>query len=296
MQTLMTLIGQFAALLPALVRMSAVAALFFPIHAAGKSVSITVTPLVTGLSEPVDIAHADDGSGRLFIAERSGRILIWDGSLLLTTPFLDIRQETITDGEHGLLGIAFHPDFSDNGLFFIHHSDLVGDTVVARYSVSSDDNIADPNSAQIVLQVPQPANNHNGGQIRFGPDGYLYIALGDGGSSGDPENNGQNLDTLLGKLLRIDVNEGLPYVIPADNPFIGQLDARPEIWAYGLRNPWRFSFDSITGDLFIADVGETDFEEVNFQAATAIGGANYGWRLMEGRSCLNPASDCNPGI
>ena len=289
------LIGWISILRPPLVLAGIVGGLIVPIQTAGNTLSITVTPLVTGLAEPVDITHANDESSRLFIVERPGRILIWDGSTLLATPFLDISQLTSNDGERGLLGMAFHPDYTNNGHFFVHYTDLSGDTVVARYTVSTDDNIAEPDSGQIILQVSQPASNHNGGQIRFGPDGFFYIALGDGGFGGDPDNNGQNLNTLLGKLLRINVDGGLPYGIPENNPFIDLPESRPEIWAYGLRNPWRFSFDRVTGDLFIADVGQGGFEEVNFQAALSTGGENYGWRLMEGNSCFNPTTGCNAG-
>ncbi len=261
--------------------------------AAPAQVTVTVAPLVSGLVGPVDISSAGDGSGRLFIVERFGRIRIWDGATLLAQPFLDIGVLTTTDGERGLLGIAFHPSYGTNGRFFVHYTDLNGGNVLAEYAVSTDADLADPSSAAILLQVAQPFSNHNGGQIRFGPDGYLYMAIGDGGSGGDPQNNGQNLDTLLGKILRLDVDGAAPYAIPADNPFAGRPGARPEIWAYGLRNPWRFSFDRLTGDLFIADVGQNRFEEVDFQPASAAGGENYGWRLMEGFSCFDPPSGCN---
>ncbi len=256
-------------------------------------VELATEPLITGLSDPLDITHAGDGSGRLFIAERLGRVRIWDGASLLPIPFLDISNLTTGGGERGLLGLAFHPQYAVNGRFFVHYTDQQGDTVLAAYTVSPDANIADPASAAIVLQTLQPFPNHNGGQIRFGPDGFLYMALGDGGSGGDPQNNAQNLNSLLGKLLRIDVDGAVPYAIPADNPFVGQLNVREEIWAYGLRNPWRFSFDRLTGDLFIGDVGQNRFEEINFQPAASTGGENYGWRLMEGSSCFNPPADCN---
>jgi hypothetical protein len=167
--------------------------------------------------------------------------------------------------------------------------------VIARYSVSLDPNRADPQSGGILLTIPQPFSNHNGGQLQFGPNGYLYIGIGDGGSGGDPQNNGQDLGTLLGKILRIDVDSGWPFTIPADNPFVGIGGARDEIWSFGLRNPWRFSFDRLTGDMFIADVGQNSWEEVNFQPSTSTGGENYGWRLMEGNSCFNPATNCDNG-
>jgi glucose/arabinose dehydrogenase len=256
---------------------------------------IELTPIASGLGSPVAITHAGDGSGRLFITLQTGQVLIHDGQQLLPTPFLDIAALITAGGERGLFSVAFHPNFSVNGLIYVNYTDLNGDTVVARYAVSADPNVVDPASATILLNVPQPFANHNGGQLQFGPDGYLYIGMGDGGSGGDPQNNAQNLASLLGKMLRIDVDGGPPYGIPPDNPFIGDPAALPEIWALGLRNPWRFSFDRLTGDLFIADVGQNRFEEVNFQAAGSTGGENYGWRLMEADSCFNPASNCNDG-
>jgi glucose/arabinose dehydrogenase len=257
---------------------------------------ITLRQIVTGLASPVGLVHAGDSSGRLFIVLQNGRIVIYDGAALLAQPFLDIRSLVACCGERGLLGLAFHPRYETNGFFFVNYTDLSGDTVVARYSVSaSDPNLADPNSAQIILQIDQPFPNHNGGQLQFGPDGYLYIGMGDGGEGGDPGNRAQNLNLLLGKMLRIDIDRGLPYTVPPDNPFSGSTTARNEIWAYGLRNPWRFTFDRATGDLFIADVGQNQFEEINWTPATSRGGENYGWRRMEGAHCFNPASNCNDG-
>jgi glucose/arabinose dehydrogenase len=240
--------------------------------------------VVEGLSQPVDLTHAGDGSGRLFIVEQTGRIQIAQEGRLLARPFLDVRGLITTDGmEQGLLGLAFHPRYAENGYFYVHYSDRRGDTVLARYQVAAEDaNRADPASATILLRVDQPYPNHNGGQLAFGPDGYLYLGLGDGGSGGDPDGNGQRLGTVLGKLLRMDVNNDAGYVIPADNPLVSVSGARPEIWAYGLRNPWRFSFDRATGDLYIADVGQNEFEEINYQPATSRGGENYGWNFMEG--------------
>jgi glucose/arabinose dehydrogenase len=256
---------------------------------------IELTPILSSLGSPVAVTHAGDGSGRLFITLQTGRILIYDGQQLLPTPFLDIASLITAGGERGLFSVAFHPDFSVNGLLYVNYTDLNGDTVVARYAVSINPNVVDPATAAILLNVPQPFANHNGGQLQFGPDGYLYIGMGDGGSGGDPLNNAQNLGSLLGKMLRIDVDAGPLYGIPPDNPFVGNPAALPEIWALGLRNPWRFSFDRLTGDLFIADVGQNSFEEVNFQAAGSTGGENYGWRLMEADSCFDPASNCNDG-
>jgi glucose/arabinose dehydrogenase len=240
--------------------------------------------IVSGLDEPVDLKHAGDGSGRLFVVEQAGRIRIIRNGVLQPDPFLDIEPLVNSRGnEQGLLGLAFHPDYESNAFFFVNYTDVNGDTVVARYSVSADDpNRADPASAKILLQVDQPFANHNGGDLVFGPDGYLYIGLGDGGSAGDPQGNGQTLSTLLGKLLRIDINNGDPYAIPPGNPFLGRPEVRPEIWAYGLRNPWRYAFDRATGDLYIADVGQNALEEINFQPAGSPGGENYGWNLYEG--------------
>ncbi len=257
--------------------------------------AIKAEPVVTGLSSPVDITHAGDGSGRLFIILQGGRIVIFDGVQILSPPFLDITSLVSSGGERGLLGAAFHPNYGGNGFFYVSYTDSAGDSVIARYSVSLDPNRADSTSGVILLTIPQPFSNHNGGQLHFGPDGYLYIGIGDGGSGGDPQNNGQDLGTLLGKIIRIDVDSGLPFTVPPDNPFVGIVGAREEIWSYGLRNPWRFSFDRLTGDMFIGDVGQGSWEEVDFQPANSTGGENYGWRLMEGNSCFNPAINCNNG-
>ena len=259
------------------------------------AVTIKAEPKVTGLSSPVDITHAGDGSGRLFIILQGGRIVIFDGVQILSPPFLDIASLVSSGGERGLLGAAFHPNYVGNGFFYLSYTNTAGDSVIARYSVSLDPNRADPTSGVILLTIPQPFSNHNGGQLHFGPDGYLYIGIGDGGSGGDPQNNGQDLGTLLGKILRIDVDSGFPFTVPPDNPFVGVVGAREEIWSFGLRNPWRFSFDRLTGDLFIGDVGQNSWEEVDFQPANSTGGENYGWRLMEGNSCFNPAINCNNG-
>ena len=261
----------------------------------GATPNIQIEPIITGIDSPVAITHAGDGSGRLFITLQSGKILVYDGQQLLPTPFLDIGSHIIFGGERGLLSVAFHPNYVANGFLYVNYTDLNGDTVIARYRVSVDSNVVDPASAIILLAIPQPFANHNGGQLQFGPDGYLYIGMGDGGSGGDPLNNAQDLDSMLGKILRIDVNADFPYGIPLDNPFIGNPNANPEIWALGLRNPWRFSFDRLTGDLLIADVGQSNWEEVNFQPADSGGGENYGWRLMEGTHCFNPSTNCNDG-
>jgi glucose/arabinose dehydrogenase len=239
-------------------------------------------PITGGLNLPVDIQNAGDGSGRLFIVEKRGRILVLKDGSLLPVPFLDIVGEVDSlHTEQGLLGLAFHPGYAHTGLFFINYIDLGGNTVIARFHVSADDpNRADSTSEVDLLHVKQPFVNHNGGRLTFGPDGYLYIGLGDGGSAGDPFGNAQNRQSLLGKILRIDVDHGNPYAIPMDNPF-AMSGGLPEIWAYGLRNPWRFSFNQRTGDLFIADVGQDAWEEVDFVPAGTPGGMNFGWNYFE---------------
>jgi glucose/arabinose dehydrogenase len=251
----------------------------------------TLTKIADGLTRPVYLTHADDGSGRLFVIEQRGLIRIIQNGALRPEPFLDIVSRVNSQAnERGLLGLAFHPDYAANGLFFVHYSDRNGDTAISRFSVSGDPDRADPNSEALLLWAEQPYANHNGGEIAFGPDGYLYIGLGDGGSAGDPENRAQTMTTLLGKLLRIDVNAE-PYAIPPDNPYADGRGGLPEIWASGLRNPWRFSFDRATGDLYIADVGQNAYEEVSFQPAGSRGGENYGWRFFEG---LHPFKDTPP--
>jgi glucose/arabinose dehydrogenase len=271
--------------------------------------SVVLTQLPGGLSAPVHVTNAHDGSGRLFIVEQPGTIRIFKNGAFLATPFLDISALASYDaGERGLLSVAFHPDYSSNGYFYVYYTDKsspVYKLTIARYHVSANPDVADPASAQIVLGVPHPTNtNHNGGQLFFGPgDGYLYMGTGDGGSGGDPPNNAQNLDVLLGKLLRLDVDgtgavpcgqaTPMPYAIPASNPFVGMAGC-DEIWAYGLRNPWRFSFDRMTSDLLIGDVGQNLYEEIDFQPAASTGSENYGWRKMEGLHCYDPAP-CNDG-
>ncbi|MEM9293796.1 MAG: PQQ-dependent sugar dehydrogenase [Acidobacteriota bacterium] len=257
--------------------------------------SLSLQQVATGFSSPIGLANAGDNSDRLFVVEKAGIIRIIDGGTVLPTPFLNISGLVSTTSERGLLGLAFHPDYATNGLFFVHYSNNSGATTIARYSVSSGNpDVADSASAAILLTVSQPASNHNGGGIAFGPDGYLYIALGDGGGQNDQFGHGQNLTTLLASVLRIDVDSGSPYSIPADNPFVGAGGStQEEIWAYGLRNPWRISFDRETGDLFIGDVGQTRLEEVNFQPAASTGGENYGWNTMEGTLCFSPSSGCD---
>lgn len=286
-------------------------------HAAPAELPPLEPVLVTGdLTLPVHITHARDGSGRLFIVERRGAIRIYSGGLL-STPFLDIQSEVrSTGGEEGLLSMAFPPGYAQKGYFYVYYTNLNGDNQVSRFHLDSAPNTADPGSEELILLISHPTNsNHNGGQIAFGPDGYLYIATGDGGGGGDPDENAQNLDSLLGKILRIDVEpqpiltpagefraflpalvhgepgaNPLAYRIPPDNPFTHVDGARAEIWAYGLRNPWRFSFDRLTGDLYIGDVGQGDWEEIDFQPQASKGGENYGWNVMEGTHCYNAAT------
>ena len=230
---------------------------------------------ISGLVRPVDLQP--DGSGRLFVIEKVGRIRIIENDQLIETPFLDISGQVGSNGnEQGLLGLAFHPQYAQNGRFFVNYTDNNGDTVLARFQVSSDPNIADPNSEVKILGVDQPFANHNGGVLAFGLDGYLYAGLGDGGSQGDPFGNAQNTTALLGKILRLDVDSAEPYAVPADNPFGN------EVWAYGLRNPWRFSFDKLTHDLYIGDVGQNTWEEIDFLPAGSPGGTNFGWNFREG--------------
>jgi glucose/arabinose dehydrogenase len=267
-------------------------------------VDIALTEYATGLDKPVDIAHA--GDERLFIVEKDGviRILDADGAVS-STSFLDIQDLTSTGGfnsEQGLLGIAFHPAYADNGYFYVNYTRPNGDTRISRFTVSSDPDVADEASRLDIMTIDQPFGNHNGGCLRFGPDGYLYIGMGDGGSGEDPQNNGQSMDKLLGKMLRIDINVSALYEVPASNPFVGTgSDTLPEIWASGLRNPWRFAFDSETGDMWIADVGQYSWEEVDFQPASSTGGENYGWRCYEGNHVgfgggCPPMSEFEPAV
>jgi len=266
-------------------------------------------------SSPTTVRHAGDGSNRLFIAEQGGTIKIYDGSNLLPTNFLNISSKVSCCSERGLLGLDFDPNFSDNGYFYVYYtksSPNSGDSVVERYKVSDNNpNIADPNSGVVLIRIDQPFSNHNGGDIHFGPDGYLYIGMGDGGSGGDPANYAQRKNELLGKMIRIDVNPDIifknsveqdntcgldqrQYYVPSDNPFVNESNSCSEIWAYGLRNPYRFSFDSLTGDLIMGDVGQNAYEEVNYQAASSPGGENYGWRCREGAHDFN-TTQCNNG-
>lgn len=251
----------------------------------GRASGYALELVATGLTQPIHVTHAGDGSGRLFVVERAGVVKIVDEGVLLPQPYADI-SEIVGDGflEQGLLSIAFHPAYEDNGEVFFSYTDLIGRNVLARYTVdATDPNRIDPASAEILFTQIQPFLNHNGGLAVFGPDGYLYMGIGDGGVANDPAFNGQNTQTLLGTIIRIDVDVPTGYAIPATNPFVGDPAVAGEIWSYGLRNPWRFSFDRANGDLYIADVGQNEWEEVNVAPAPGSGaGENYGWNRYEG--------------
>ncbi len=256
--------------------------------------AISLTRVAGGLAQPVTITHAGDGSARLFVGEQGGRVRIIRDGAVAPVPFLDIANlVTPAGGEQGLLGLAFPPGFAARRSLYVNYTDRtgVGNTVIARFGLSADADRADPLSRQELLTIVQPFANHNGGQLAFGPDGLLYIGTGDGGSGGDPLGNGQNPAALLGKLLRIDILSGAaPYGIPPGNPF------GSAVWSLGLRNPWRFSFDRLTGDLYVADVGQNLVEEVNFQPAGSGAGANYGWNIMEGSRCFGSATCATAGL
>ncbi|MGH6899542.1 MAG: PQQ-dependent sugar dehydrogenase [Geminicoccaceae bacterium] len=249
--------------------------------------TLRLEPVALGLEQPVFVAHVGDGSERLFVVEQAGRILIVDQGELLAEPFLDLREDVSSGGERGLLGLAFHPEFADNRRYFVHYTRAEdGASVISEFRASRDPSRSRP-AGRALLTVGQPFANHNGGMIAFGPDGFLYIALGDGGSGGDPGNRAQNPNVLLGKILRIDVDGRRPYAIPPDNPFIAG-GGRPEVYALGLRNPWRFSFDRKKGRLFAGDVGQGQREEIDVIRR----GRNYGWRVLEGSRCFDPPEDC----
>lgn len=247
---------------------------------------ITLKRVAEGLRKPVHLTHGNDGTGRLFVVEQAGIIRVVKDGILLKRAFLDIRDRVRSGGEKGLLSVAFHPGFRENGRLFVNYTSSVGGlhTVISEFHAESGGDSADVGSERVILEVAQPFSNHNGGQIAFGPDGYLYIGMGDGGSGNDPREHGQNLSTLLAAMLRIDIDKRdgkKEYAIPEDNPFREREGARPEIWAYGLRNPWRFSFDPVTGRLYAGDVGQSAREEID----VIEGGTNYGWRVMEGTLC-----------
>ena len=254
---------------------------------------------VSGLTNPVFITDAGDGSGKFYIVEQTGRIKIWDGSSVFGTPFLNLASTVSNGFEQGLLGLAFHPDFETNRKLYVYFTDNDDDVVLREYKVSaSNPNVVDTSTKRKVLKVHHPEANHNGGMIAFGPDGYLYVGIGDGGGAGDVHNRAQDKDKLLGKMLRINVDGrtgGKGYGIPSSNPFVGRA-GRNEIWQYGLRNPWRFSFDSQNGNLWIGDVGQYKWEEVDRATDTSSGpgrGINWGWRVLEGTHCFKPSSNCN---
>jgi glucose/arabinose dehydrogenase len=260
-----------------------------------ESPVVRLQPVAGGFERPVYVTDAGDGSGRLFVVEKRGIIRVVEGGEVAAEPFLDITSLVTSDGnEQGLLGLAFHPRYpEDPRLYVAYTAKDDGANTLAEFRVSDDPAHADQGSRRVLLAIPDSRPNHNGGMVAFGPDGYLYFGTGDGGGGGDPDRTAQDLGSLLGKILRLDVSAGDPYAIPDDNPFAGTAGARPEIWAYGLRNPWRWSFDRATGDLFIADVGQNDFEEVDFEPAGGGGGVNYGWSVMEGSHCFRPPEGCN---
>lgn len=264
---------------------------------ASQAVTVRSTRVASGLNRPIYVT-APSGDSRLFIMEQRGVIKILQNGNVLATPFLDIDTKVTNisgNDERGLLGLVFHPDYATNGYFYVDYTRTSDDaTIVARYHVSADPNVADAASETILMVQPDVASNHNGGCLQFGPDGYLYIGWGDGGGAGDTGNRAQNPLELWGKMLRIDVDSGSPYAIPPDNPFVGNGSYRAEIWALGYRNPWRYCFDTLTGDMYIGDVGQNTWEEVDFEPANT-GGRNYGWRLTEGNHCYNPSSGCDDG-
>jgi len=257
------------------------------VHAADKPLKIRLEPFIQDVEEPVDLTH--DGTKQLFVVEQAGKIRLVQDGKLQPKPWLDIRDRVQAGGECGLLGIAFHPAFAKNGRFFVNYTTRQNGlhTIISEFHAEPNASEASVETERVILKFKQPFANHNGGQILFGPDGMLYIGTGDGGAAGDPFNNGQRLDTLLGKILRINVDDQQPYAIPRDNPFVEHATARPEIWAYGLRNPWRFCFDRVAGLLYAADVGQNQWEEIDVIEK----GKNYGWNLMEG---THPFKDGRP--
>ena len=278
------------------VRAATCATVLVAILGVAPAYAALATALVaSGFHAPVFIASPPGDPARLFVLEQiTGRIMLIKNGVKVATPFLDIgARVSDSGGERGLLGLAFHPDYATNRFFYVNYTDNDGDTVIERYKARASRDRAGRKSRTRILKVAQPYDNHNGGMIAFGPkDGYLYIGMGDGGNANDPQNNGQRLDTLLGKFLRIDVDAKAPYAIPPSNPFVSQANARDEIWSYGWRNPWRWSFDRQTGDLYAGDVGQDDFEELDFQPAASEGGENYGWNVAEGFSCRGGYGSC----
>lgn len=257
-----------------------------------NAISVALEPVVSGFRAPLAVVHAGDGSGRLFVVEKGGRVRIVQDGQLLPTPFLDVSGLVSSGSEQGLLGMAFEPGRPER--FYINYTDRNGDTVIARYRVSPDRNVADPGTGEALLTIQQPAGNHNGGHLLFGPDGYLWIGMGDGGGAGDVYENGQNFTALLGSMLRLDVSGERGYTTPSDNPFDGAAGASA-IWSKGLRNPWRYSFDRATGDLWLADVGQGEWEEIN-RVSSKQAGLNYGWPLLEGSHCYAQPNCQNTGL
>ncbi len=265
---------------------------------------IAFEPIVENLPFAAGVTHAGDGSNRLFISTLQGQVLIWDGDKLLAEPFLDLRPlRGCCNGHFGLFSVAFHPDFAGNGRVFVEYIEVIDEeikTTISEFRLQTDEpNQLDRDSERVILTLDQPRASHNGGDIHFGPDGYLYLSLGDGGTDGfgedaigDPDNLAQDMSQLFGKMLRIDVDSGDPYAIPDSNPFVGQEGVRPEIWWSGIRSPRRFSFDRETGDIFLGDVGHNLWEEINFQSANSAGGENYGWSRLEGTDCFRPSEGC----
>ena len=253
--------------------------------------------IADGFSKPVYICQPPGDNERLFVLEQKGVVKMIKNGKKVRKPFADIRDRVhnpvIPGDERGLLGLAFHPDYQSNGFVFMNYIDEDDHTIISRFIVSENLDKLDTDSEKILMKIKQPFSNHNGGHMVFGPDGYLYISVGDGGKWGDPYNNAQNLETVFGSILRIDVDNGEPYAIPEDNPFLKHENAKKEIWQYGLRNVWRFSFDRETGDIYLGDVGQDMWEEINFVSAEDAGGQNFGWRVMEGNHCYNPKENCD---
>ncbi len=254
--------------------------------------NLTTQVVASGLDLPVDLQSAVGDRSRLYVVEQNGRIRLIKDNALLSAAFLDVSAGVSVGGERGLLGLAFHPRYSENGRFYVNYTNRVGDTHISEFRRSQNPDLADASSERLLMTVDQPFSNHNGGGLAFGNDGRLYIALGDGGSAGDPQDNAQNLQRRLGKILRIDVDSASPFAIPADNPFANQTGTAREVWAYGLRNPWRIAFDRSTGDLYIGDVGQGRREEIDIGLFSRRGGENYGWRVTEGTLCFNPSANC----
>ena len=280
--------------LAALAALAALVPASRPATAAGEPAfhrawGIALQTIASGLDHPVHLT-SPPGDARLFVVEQPGRIRVIDGGRLLERPFLDLTDRVLDGGERGLLSVAFHPRYARNGFLFVNYTDRHGDTRIERYTASRDSNQADRSSATPILSIAQPYANHNGGLVAFAPDGMLWIGMGDGGSAGDPHGNGQNPGVLLGKMLRIDVDHGHPYSIPRDNPFVDRPGMRPEIWATGLRNPWRFSFDREGRTVVIGDVGQNEWEEIDVAPLDAAG-LDYGWNRMEGRHDFRPRAD-----